>query len=110
MISVQENSVACKNCESLSFQIVQIKRVLERYEKGQIGLEGVLRQQRLPNDKSGLGYAKSKPSTSKTIFVKAGEQFNKLDKAQNVYHHCYTPKFAHFFFQESFNMKIKSLI
>src|SRR3954471_14551680 len=87
MISVQEDSVACKNCESLSFQIVQLKRVLERYEKGQIGLEGVLRQQRFPNDKSGLGYAKSKPSTSKTIFVKAGEQFNKLGKAQKVYHH-----------------------
>src|SRR3954468_7738423 len=88
IISVQENSVACKNCESLSFQIVQLKRVLERYEKGQIGLEGVLRQQRFPNDKSGLGYAKSnKPSTSKTIFVKASEQFNKIDKAQKVHHH-----------------------
>jgi hypothetical protein len=32
MISEKQNFV-CKNCESLSFQIVQLKMVLERYEK-----------------------------------------------------------------------------
>lgn len=45
MISEKQNFI-CKNYESLSFQIVQLKRFLERYEKGQIGLEGVLIQQR----------------------------------------------------------------
>src|SRR3954466_14912485 len=42
MISVQEDNVACKNCESLSYRDLQLKRVLERHEKGQIGLENVL--------------------------------------------------------------------
>src|SRR4051812_40128577 len=32
-----EQKYICNKCESLSFQIVQLKRVLERYEKGQIG-------------------------------------------------------------------------
>ena len=60
----QKQNFVCKNCDSLSFQIVQLKRVIERYEKGQIGLEGVLSQQRYSNDKSGLGYSKfSKPSS-----------------------------------------------
>ena len=45
MISEKKNLV-CLECESFSFQIVQLKRVLERYEKVQIGLEGVLSQQR----------------------------------------------------------------
>ncbi|XP_050914601.1 uncharacterized protein LOC127129463 [Lathyrus oleraceus] len=72
MISDQKQNFVCNKCESLSFQIVQLKRVLERYEKGKIGLEGVLSQQRYSNDKSGLGYSKfSKPSSNKTIFVKA---------------------------------------
>ena len=88
MISEKQNFV-CKNCESLSFRIVQLKRVLERYEKGQIGLEGVLSQQRYSNDKSGLGYSKfSKPSTSKTIFVKAKDQPSKEKvNSPKVVHH-----------------------
>ena len=86
----EKQNLTCKECESLSFQIVQLKRVLERYEKGQIGLDNVLRQQRFSNDKSGLGYSKfNKPSTSKTIFVKASDQSNKekVNKAQKVHHH-----------------------
>lgn len=79
----EKQSLVCKNCESLSFQIVQLKRVLERYEKGQIGLEEILKHQRYSNDKSGLGYSKfSKPSINKTIFVKASEQVDK-EKANN---------------------------
>ena len=31
MISDQKHNFVCKNCESLSFQIIQLKRVLERY-------------------------------------------------------------------------------
>ena len=46
-------------------------------------MEGVLSQQRYSNDKSGLGYSKfSKPSTNKTIFVKASEQVVK-EKVNN---------------------------
>lgn len=84
MISEKQNFV-CKNYESLSFQIFQLKRVIERYEKGQIVLEGVLSQQRYSNDKSGLGYSKfSKPSSSKTVFVKANDQptKEKVNKAK----------------------------
>ena len=73
-----KQNFVCNNYESISFQIVQLKRVLERYEKGQISLGGVLSQQRYFNGKSGLGYSKSnKTSTSKTIFVKACDQSNK---------------------------------
>lgn len=79
----EKQSLVCKNCESLSFQIVQLKRVLERYEKGHIGLEEILKHQRYSNDTSGLGYSKfSKPSTNETIFVKASEQVVK-EKVKN---------------------------
>jgi hypothetical protein len=72
---------ACTKCESLAFQIVQLKRVIERYEKGQIGLEHVLSSQRYSNDKSGLGYSNfAKQTSNKTIFVKAKEQI-PLDKS-----------------------------
>ena len=72
---IKKKNLACKNCESLNFQIVQLKRVIERYEKGQIGLEEILRKQRYSDDKSGLGYSKfTKPSSSKTVFVKAKDQ------------------------------------
>ena len=86
----QKQNFVCKNCDSLSFQIVQLKRVIERYEKGQIGLEGVLSQQRYSNDKSGLGYSKfSKPSSNKTIFVKASDQSSKekVNKPKIVRHY-----------------------
>jgi hypothetical protein len=85
----EKQNFTCKECDSLSFQIVQLKRVLERYEKGQVGLDNILSQQRRSNDKSGLGYSKfDKPSTSKTIFVKAIDQSNKekVNKAQKVNH------------------------
>ncbi|XP_050914784.1 uncharacterized protein LOC127129688 [Lathyrus oleraceus] len=72
---------ACTKCESLAFQIVQLKRVIERYEKGQIGLEHVLSSQKYSNDKSGLGYSNfAKQTSNKTIFVKAKEQI-PLDKS-----------------------------
>ncbi|XP_050908720.1 uncharacterized protein LOC127122424 [Lathyrus oleraceus] len=71
----------CTKCESLAFQIVQLKRVIERYEKDQIGLEHVLSSQRYSNDKSGLGYSNfAKQTSNKTIFVKAKEQI-PLDKS-----------------------------
>ncbi|XP_050882935.1 uncharacterized protein LOC127086256 [Lathyrus oleraceus] len=90
MISDQKQNFVCNKCESLSFQIVQLKRVLERYEKGQIGLEGILSQQRYSNDKSGLGYSKfSKPSSNKTIFVKASDQpiQEKVNKPKIIHHY-----------------------
>lgn len=43
-VKQQKQNFTCKESESLSFQIVQLKRVLEIYEKGQIGLNGVLSQ------------------------------------------------------------------
>ena len=71
----EKQDFVCKKCESYTFQIVKLKRVIERYEKGQIGLEGLLSQQRYPNDKSGIGYSKvNKLSSNKTIFVKASNQ------------------------------------
>ncbi|KAK2423291.1 rust resistance kinase Lr10 [Trifolium repens] len=90
LLEKEKQNFTCKECDSLSFQIVQLKRVLERYEKGQVGLDNILSQQRRSNNKSGLGYSKfDKPSTSKTIFVKAIDQSNKekVNKAQNVNHH-----------------------
>ncbi|XP_050895369.1 uncharacterized protein LOC127101987 [Lathyrus oleraceus] len=70
---------ACIKCESLAFQIVQLKRVIERYEKGQIGLEHVLSSQRYSNDKSCLGYSNfAKQTSNKTIFVKAIVVVGKL--------------------------------
>ncbi|CAJ2638078.1 unnamed protein product [Trifolium pratense] len=85
----EKQKFTCKECDSLSFQIVQLKRVLERYEKGQVGLDNILSQQRHSNDKSGLGYSKfDKPSTNKTIFVKEIDQSTKekVNKAQKVNH------------------------
>src|ERR1051325_10654524 len=90
MISDQKQNFVCNNCESLSFQIVQLKIVLERYEKGQVGLENVLSTQRYPKDKSGLGFSKfSQPSSNKTIFVKANNQpiQEKVSKPKLVHHY-----------------------
>ncbi|CAJ2660665.1 unnamed protein product [Trifolium pratense] len=89
-IEREKQNFTCKECDSLSFQIVQLKRVLERYEKGQVGLDNILSQQRFSNDKSGLGYSNfDKPSTSKTIFVKAIDQSTKekVNKAPKVHHY-----------------------
>ena len=107
MISEKKNLV-CLECESLSFQIVQLKRVLERYEKGQIGLEGVLSQQRYSNDKSGLGYSKfSKPSSSKTIFVRPKDQSPKerVNTLKVVHQH---PKKKNFIKKKPFVPRYKS--
>lgn len=89
-VEKQKQNFTCKKCESLSFQIVQLKRVLKRYENGQIGLDSVLSQQRYSNDKSGFGYSKfDKPNSSKTIFVKASDQSTeeKVNKAKHVHHY-----------------------
>ncbi|KAK2454205.1 gag-protease polyprotein [Trifolium repens] len=86
----EKQNFTCKECNSLSFQIVQLKRVIEIYEKGQVGLDNILSQQRYSNDKSGLGYSKFDiPTTSKIIFVKTIDQSNKekVNKAQKVNHH-----------------------
>lgn len=53
-------------------------------------MEWILSRQRYSNDKNGLGYSKfDKPSTHKTIFVKASDQYNKekVNKVKNVRHH-----------------------
>lgn len=69
-----------------------MKRVLERYEKGKIGLDFVRSQQRYSNEKSGFGYSKfDKPSCSKTIFIKASDQSTK-EKANKVKHVHHYPK------------------
>ena len=86
----EKENFACSKCESNVFQIVQLKRVIERYEKGQIGLEGLLSQQRYPNDKRGLGYVNTKkPSNNPTVFVKASNSSNpkKVEKKQVVHNH-----------------------
>ena len=64
--------------------------IIERYEKCQIWLEGVLSQQRYSNDKSRLGYSKfSKLSPNKSIFVKVSDQSSKekVNKPKIVHHY-----------------------
>lgn len=98
MNSKQKENFVCNTCESLTLQIVQLKRIIERYEKGQIGLEGVLSQQiRYSNDKSGLGYSKfSKPSSSTTIFVKDSDQSSnvKVNKPKVVHQYPKKKRFT----------------
>lgn len=93
-VKEQKLNFVCKECESLSFQIVQFKRVLKRYEKWQFGLDGVLSQQRYSNDESGLGYSKfNKTSSSETIFVKASDHpIRKKWKKTNKVHHYHKRK------------------
>lgn len=51
-------------------------------------MDSVLSQQIYFNDKSELGYSKfDKPSSSKTIFVKANDTKEKVNKFKHVYHH-----------------------
>lgn len=51
-----------------------------KFEKCQIGLENVLRNQRYSNDKCGLDFSNlDKPNTTKTIFVKATIKFNNKE-------------------------------
>lgn len=107
-VEKQENSFTCNECQSLSFQIVQLKRVLKRYEKGKIGLEGALSQQIYSNDKTRLGYSKfDKPSSSKTIFVKASDQSTKekVNKEKNTYHY---PKRKRFIKKKSYVPRYRS--
>lgn len=43
-VEQHKQNFTCKEYESLSFKIVQLKRVPERYENGKIGLDDVLSQ------------------------------------------------------------------
>lgn len=89
-VKKQKQNFTCKEHESLSFQIFQFKWVLERYEKEQIGLHGVLSQPRYSNDKSGLDHSKfDKPNSSKPIFIKANDQSTKekVNKVNHVHHY-----------------------
>lgn len=49
---------ACNKCQSRESKIVELKQVIEKYEKGQLGLKNVLSRQRYSNDKYGLGICK----------------------------------------------------
>lgn len=99
--------------------IVLLNRVVEGYEKGQVGLESVLSGKRYYNDKSGLSYSKiDKPSTSKSIFVKTNDKSNK-ERVKNVHfvhHHLkknfgqnksYIPRYRSNFFPTCFYYGLK---
>lgn len=58
ILSLEENidtiqkfytNFTCNECDSLSFPIFQLKRVIERYTIRQIGLEDILSRQRYSN-------------------------------------------------------------
>ncbi|XP_050890112.1 uncharacterized protein LOC127095473 [Lathyrus oleraceus] len=102
---------ACTKCESLAFQIVQLKRVIERYEKGQIRLEHVLSSQRYSNDKSGLGYSNfAKQTSNKTIFVKAKEQIplDKSNKPKVVHQYNNRKRNKSYYKKKSYSPRYKS--
>lgn len=72
--------LTCNKCETLEQKIIELDRVLKKYDKGQLGLENFLTKQKYFNDKSGLEYSKfNKPSTIKIIFVKARNKFNNVE-------------------------------
>lgn len=111
MISDQEQNFVCKTCDSLKGQMVQLKRVIKRYEKGEIGLKEIFRRRNFSNDKNGLGYSKfDKPRISKTIFVKANEQPRKDQsrKFQPRRNKPNNPQCGHPF-QRSKNAKLKKI-
>ncbi|XP_050878843.1 uncharacterized protein LOC127082659 [Lathyrus oleraceus] len=102
---------ACTKCESLDFQIVQLKSVIERYEKGQIGLEHVLSSQRYSNDKRGLGYSNfDKQTSNKTIFVKAKEQIplDKSNKPKVVHQYNNRKRNKSYYKKKSYSPRYKS--
>lgn len=73
----KQNSV-CKSSDSLKVQVMQLKGVIERYEKGEIGLKELSKRQKISNGKNGLGYSNfHKSRTSKTISVKEKDQSRK---------------------------------
>jgi hypothetical protein len=78
----QVKNSACNKCQSLECNIIELNQVIKKYEKGQIGLENVLSNQRFSNDKCGLGFSNfDKPSTSHTTFVKATcNKFNNVEQ------------------------------
>ena len=65
----EKQNFVWKYCESYTFQIVQLKRVIERYEKGKIGLDGLLSQQRYSNYKSRVGYSRSNKSSVNKLYL-----------------------------------------
>lgn len=74
----QVKNSACNKFQSLESKIIELNQVINKYEKYQICLENMLSKQRYLNDKCGLDFFKfDKPSTSKTISIKATR--NKLN-------------------------------
>lgn len=78
---------SCNKCISMEANIVEINKVIWKYEKGQISLENVLNKQKHTNDKSGLGYHKFKSSSQnkKTIFVKSNNTCNNIQSINVCY-------------------------
>ena len=69
---------------------MELNQVVEKYEKGEIGLDNVSSSQIFSNNKCGLEFSNfDKPSTSPTIFVKVTNKFNNQDskKKRVVNHH-----------------------
>jgi hypothetical protein len=96
MISEKHNFV-CKHCESLSFQIVQLKKSFRKTWERTTWIGRCSYHQRYSNEKSGLVYSKfSKSSSNQTIFVKASEQStkDKVTKAKVVHHYPKRKRFA----------------
>lgn len=74
----EKQNFVCKSCASLKVQVGQLKGVIERYEKGEVGLKKLSKRQKNSNDKNGIGYSNfHKSRTSKTISVKEKDQSRK---------------------------------
>ena len=59
---------------------MELNQVIEKYEKGEIGLDNVWSSKIFSNNNCGLEFFYfDKPSTSQTNFVKATNKFNKND-------------------------------
>ena len=71
---------SCNKCKEHETKIVELNQVIKNFEKGHNSLEDVLSKQSDSNNKTGLGFSNfDKPSTSKTIFVKASTTSNNLE-------------------------------
>lgn len=70
----------CNKCQEPESKIVELNQVIKNYEKGQIGLEDLLSRQRYSNNKIGFGFSNLyKPSTNKTIFIKASTTSDNIE-------------------------------
>lgn len=62
-INIHASSSTCKKCVYLEIKVVELNKMISKYEKGKQGLDSVLSYQRYSNDRIGLGYSKfDKPS------------------------------------------------